>query len=306
MPTRPSPQTTRVVRLIEMLSTDAGGGLSLAEVSRRLGVHKASCHSMLSELLHAGWLVRDPATKTYRLGPGLIRLGLAASDRFSALDLVRPVMVELSQETGAHCIAFAISADHVTVVEQVRTQRGSGHPMAPGTELPTRPPYGASLAAWMPPEEREHWLAGIPESVRDHYRSALLAAQTRGFAIGLQVVPDVRLQELASLIRATEAGRGRLGELASALTSELILDEGWFPATLSARRTYDVSHIDCPVLGEDGTTALMLSLVPVPSTLNGSEVMRMGKLLATRIAQSTPDRRAGPPAVSRPAAGQLA
>jgi DNA-binding IclR family transcriptional regulator len=287
MPTRPSPQTTRVVRLIEMLSTDAGPGLSLAEISRRLDVHKAGCHSMLSELLNAGWLAREPTRKTYRLGPALIRLGLAASSRFSVLDLVRPVMVELSRETGAHCIAFAVSADHSTVVEQVRTRRGSGHPMAPGTELPTRPPYGASLAAWMGPAERDRWLAGIPDSAREHYRSALDAARRRGFAVGLQVMPDVRLQELASLIRATEAGTGRLGELASALTSELIRDERWFPATLSARRTYDVSHIDCPVLGDDGATVLMLSLVPAPSTVSGAEAMRMGKLLATRVAQAT-------------------
>ncbi len=287
MPPRPSPQTARVVRLMEALSADDGSGLTLAEVSRRLGVHKASCHSMLSELVQAGWLARDPVSKTYRLGSALIRIGRAASSRFSALDVVRPAMAELSLVTGAHCIAFAISADHVTVVEQVRTRRGSGHPMAPGTELPNRPPYGASVAAWMSPVERDRWLAGIPEEVRDHYRSALRAARRRGFAFGLHVMPDVRLQELASLVRGTEAGHGRLGELASALTGELMLNEDWFPASVSPRRAYDVSHLDCPVFDEDGTPVLMVSLVPVPSTLSGAELMRMGKLLATKAAEAS-------------------
>ncbi len=287
MAARPSPQTARVVQLIELLSVDEGSGLTLAEVSRRLGVHKASCHSMLSELMQAGWLVRDRGRKAYRLGPALIRLGRAASARFSALDVVRPAMAELSVATGAHCIAFAISADHVTVVEQVRARRGSGHPMAPGTELPTRPPYGASVAAWLAADERERWLAELPVAVREHYRTALLAARKRGFAFGLQVMPDVRLQELASLIRATQASGGRLGELASALTGELVLNKDWFPAGVSLRRSYDVSHVDCPVVDEDGTPVLILSLVPVPSTVSGAELMRIGDLLAAEVARAS-------------------
>ena len=51
MAPRPSPQTERVVNLFEHLAADASRGLTLAEVSRHLSVHKASCHSMLSELL---------------------------------------------------------------------------------------------------------------------------------------------------------------------------------------------------------------------------------------------------------------
>lgn len=284
VPTRPSPQTDRVVRLLEMLSGVNGGGLTLAEVSRRLGVHKATCHSMLSELLAAGWLERDGADKTYRLGPALVRLGAAAARRFPALDLARPVLSELSAATGAHCIAFAIGADHVTVVDQVRSQRGTGHPMAIGTELPARPPYGASLAAWLPGGERDAWLAGVPAAVRNHYRRSLDLSRRRGFAVGLHVLADVRLQELAALVRATERGGGRLGDLAEAVTDELMASEEWFPARLSPRRRYDVSHLDSPVTDVTGRPVLMLSLVPVPSDLTGAEVTSLGRTLAAATA----------------------
>ncbi len=64
MAPRPSPQTERVVTLFEQLAGDGRRGMTLAEVSRQLSVHKASCHSMLSELLRAGWLLRDPVRKT--------------------------------------------------------------------------------------------------------------------------------------------------------------------------------------------------------------------------------------------------
>lgn len=52
MPPRPSPDR-RVVKLFEHLAGEGRDGLTLAEVSRCLNVHKASCHSMLAELLQS-------------------------------------------------------------------------------------------------------------------------------------------------------------------------------------------------------------------------------------------------------------
>ncbi|WP_139807281.1 helix-turn-helix domain-containing protein, partial [Mycobacterium avium] len=144
MAARPSPQTERVVNLFELLAADGSAGITLAEASRRLHVHKASCHSMLSELLRAGWLLRDPVRKTYHLGPALVRLGREAAARYPALVLARSVMDELAAATGAHCVAFSVSEDYSTVVDQVRSRRGGGHPMPIGTQFPHRPPYGAS------------------------------------------------------------------------------------------------------------------------------------------------------------------
>ncbi len=152
--------------------------------------------------------------------------------------------------------------------------------MAIGTELPTRPPYGASLAAWLPAEDQERWIEGVPSEVRNHYREVLEQGRRRGYSVGLHVLADVRLQDLASLIRASETRPGRLGDLASAFTEELMLSEEWYPSSISSRREYDVSHIDSAVLGPDGSPVLMLSLVPVRSLLTGAEVTRLGTLLA--------------------------
>src|SRR4051812_38558806 len=105
MAPRPSPQTERVVNLVEHLAADGSQGMTLAEVSRHLSVHKASCHWMLSELLRAGWLLRAPVRKTYPLGSALVRLGREAAGRYPALVLARSAMVELSAATGAHCVA---------------------------------------------------------------------------------------------------------------------------------------------------------------------------------------------------------
>ena len=294
MAPRPSPQTDRVVDLMEMVAAQPGG-VTLAQVTRGLGVHKASCHSMLASLVQAGWLLRDPTSKAYSLGPALLRLGSAAASRFPALEVARPAMAELAAETGGHVIAFQVQADHVTVVHQVRNLRVPATPMRLGMELPTRPPYGAALIAFAGEEERSRWLSELPPDAQSRYRKALAATRRRGFAVGLHVLPDIRLQELASLIRAAETGRSsgsggsrgngagaserrasRLSDLAGALTEELIHREEWFLSSITPSRRYDVSHVDCPVFGREGKVELMLSLVPVPSLQTGAAVMSLG------------------------------
>ncbi|OBG29090.1 transcriptional regulator [Mycobacterium alsense] len=280
MAPRPSPQTERVVKLFEQLAGDGSRGMTLAEVSRRLSVHKASCHSMLSELLRAGWLLRDPVHKTYHLGPALVRLGREAAGRYPALVLARSAMAELAHATGAHCIAFSVSDDYSTVVDQVRSPRGGGHPMAIGTQFPHRPPYGASTVAWAGPEARDNWLAALPADVRDHYRRAIATAKRRGYAVGLHILPDVRLQELALIVRSAEVRSTRLSQLAQALTDELIHQEEWFPSSLARDRTYEVSHIDSPILEPGPRIALMLSLVPSAEPMSRAQVTRLGAQLA--------------------------
>ncbi|EUA43502.1 iclR helix-turn-helix domain protein [Mycobacterium xenopi 3993] len=137
--------------LFEQLAGDEGRGMTLAQVSRHLSVHKASCHAMLSELLRAGWLLRDPVRKTYHLGPALVRLGREAASRYPALVLARCAMAELSAATGAHCIAFSVSDDHSTVVDQVRSPHGGGHPMPIGTQFPTARRMGRR--SWPGPDQ---------------------------------------------------------------------------------------------------------------------------------------------------------
>jgi DNA-binding IclR family transcriptional regulator len=281
MAPRPSPQTERVVNLVEHLAADGSQGMTLAEVSRHLSVHKASCHSMLSELLRAGWLLRDPVRKTYHLGPALVRLGREAAGHYPALVLARSAMVELSAMTGAHCVAFSVGDDYSTVVDQVRSRLGGGHPMPIGTQFPHRPPYGAWTVAWAGAKARERWLAALPEDVRDRYGQAIAATEQRGYAVGLHLLPDLRLQELALIVRSAEVRSTRLSQLAQALTDELIHQEEWFPISLDPDRAYEVSHIDSPILQPDSRIALILSLVPSPEPMSGEAVSHLGTQLSS-------------------------
>jgi DNA-binding IclR family transcriptional regulator len=156
----------------------------LAEVTRRLGVNKSTCYSMLQALTEVGWLLRDPFTKTYRLGPALVAIGRAAASGFPALDFVRPAMVELSRSEGSHCVALAVAPDHVTVVDQVRDVRAVGAPIGHGY-IPLRPPFGAAVAAWSRPPAAERWLGLAPDGTAERYAAALEVVRRRGYVVEL-------------------------------------------------------------------------------------------------------------------------
>jgi DNA-binding IclR family transcriptional regulator len=55
--------------------------------------------------------------------------------------------------------------------------------------------------------------------------------------------------------------------------------EEWFLASITARKEYDVSHLDAPVYDAPGKVVVMLSLVPVPSQRKGSSVAALGEEL---------------------------
>jgi DNA-binding IclR family transcriptional regulator len=269
---RPSPQTDRVVALVELLSDHPGEGFTLAEVTRRLGVNKSTCHSILTTLLEAGWLLRDPNRKTYRLGPSLVNVARSAATGFPALQFARPEMVTISRELGAHCVALEVGEDHVTVVDQVRDVRAVGAPLQYG-DIPLRPPFGAAAVAWAGPARAERWLAHAAPDARDGYRRALAAIRRRGFVVE---APNARLHDMVAHLGA--AGLP-LAELVDELAPQL--DEGALPARLEPARRYVVSSVNAPVFDSDGEVVLILAVLGLPGVLTGREVKAVGQRVMT-------------------------
>jgi len=266
---RPSPQTDRVVALIDVLAARPDHALTLAEITRRLGVNKSTCYSMLQALSGAGWILRDPFRKTYRLGAALAAVGRAASSGFPALEFVRPAMVELSQALGSHCVALAVAQDHVTVVDQVRDVRAMGAPIGHGF-IPLRPPFGAAVAAWADASGAQGWLDQAPPGSAGHYAAALRAARRRGYVVELAPSPWGAPAAGASLPEVVE-------ELARSLPPEVL------PVVLDPAGSYAVSAINAPVVDAEDEVVLVVSLMGFSHPLSGSEIATAG----TRLADAT-------------------
>ena len=76
---RPSPQTDRVVAVIELLAASETGA-TMTEIARALDVNQASCVHMLAALEESGLVVREP-DRLYHVGPALVHPGRVAEQR---------------------------------------------------------------------------------------------------------------------------------------------------------------------------------------------------------------------------------
>src|SRR5579871_2141886 len=263
---RPSPQTDRVVALIELLAERPNETISLAEATRRLAINKSTCLSMLQALTVAGWLLRDPYRKTYRLGPALLSIGQAAATGFSALEFAPPAMVELSRWAAAQCVAFAVERDHVSVLDQVRDVRAIAPPIGHG-HIPLRPPFGAVIAAF---GDAAEWLDLAPPGTRSWYEQAVAVVRSRGFAVEL-ITNDVDVPETLRLPDLIE-------HLAQSLPPQVLAIE------LDPRQSYVVSAINAPVIDARGQPVLILTLMGFPGPLRGNEIVTAGERLTAATA----------------------
>ena len=72
----PVPAVARAARILDAMADAPRRRFTAAELASALGIHRATCFSIVSCLTGLGLLVRDPIRKTYALGPGLVHLGV--------------------------------------------------------------------------------------------------------------------------------------------------------------------------------------------------------------------------------------
>jgi DNA-binding IclR family transcriptional regulator len=279
---RTSPPTERVVATMALLAERPDAALSLAELTRRLGVNKSTGHAILTSLAAAGWVLRDPTRKTYRLGPAMAALGRQAAASFPALDFARPVLVELSLELAVACAAIGVGDAAVTVLDQVVDPRATGTAFRVGASFPLRPPLGAAVVAWAPDAVRDDWLEHVPPDTRPHYADALAAIRERGFAVEI-AAPTVQLRELADLLASDASASAALDRLAD----ELATHEEFLVVDLDPDRDYPVNVVNAPVFDDTGHVTLVVSLTGFARPLRGAEVRAMGDALRSATARLT-------------------
>ena len=243
---RPSPQTDRVVQTVEMLAASAGA-LSLSEIARRLGLTPSTCSPMIARLEGAGWLVRHPVTLGYRLGPGLINAGLAASGGSGALQASRPVLMQLHEELRCTGVALVADERSAVVVDIVRDPRDRVSALRMGDEIPMRPPLGLTFMAWQSPAVVAQWLqrGGVDEGSADHERYADLLEITRrrGYSVELASSIDSRTRgEVVELLRSRLAHEASSGGEQDADALRGLMDD--FVSRIGAHAAFDLGRLD--------------------------------------------------------------
>jgi DNA-binding IclR family transcriptional regulator len=138
---------------------------TIDEMAEQTGLVRMTAYRMVRTLESAAFLVRDPATKRYRLGPATLAMCYVSDDQSGFMEAARPFLEALVQETG-ESVTLAVEVDGYPVcVDIINTTRPFKRRTAPGRILgDIATVHGKIFAAFKSPEEREAILAGpIPQ-----------------------------------------------------------------------------------------------------------------------------------------------
>lgn len=167
-----SPPTERVVSTVQFLASDPQRGFTLAEVARARSMNKATCLSVLTELVRWGWAIRDPARKTYTLGPALLSVGRAAEHAHPALQHSRIALRALvARHDDVPAVIAAHQGNQIATLDAFGDAHHLGDNYRPGQLVPFIPPFGAAFVAWGPTEEVEAWFSRSETPITDEDRA---------------------------------------------------------------------------------------------------------------------------------------
>jgi DNA-binding IclR family transcriptional regulator len=289
MPINPSPAVLRACEVLDVLSRHPTEPLSLAEITRRVGVPRATCDAVLLALAAGGYVVRREEDLRYVLGSRGITLGTAARLANTTLRAASVEAEQLARRTSA-CVAVTTRDGDETRVTEVFD---FGPPFSvrahAGQSIPLRPPFGAVFVAWETSDGIAHWLDSPELADGDEvsrYRSALAEVRRRGYSVTVATDrrPDlaVALETLAERPDADEARRVRDELMRQMMHSE------YLPAGLDDTRTpLRVTQMSAPVFDRSGRVAVAIMLLGPSYEVTSEEIATMGDDLVKAAQRAT-------------------
>ena len=97
--------------------------LGVSELSVLVGLSRSTTHRYVSTLATLGYLLQDPATKKYRLGPRVIDLGFSAINSMELREVAAPHLQQLSDDTGYTVNMAILDELDIVYVERCRSSR---------------------------------------------------------------------------------------------------------------------------------------------------------------------------------------
>ena len=281
---RSSPQTVRLVSIVQLLATEPDEAFRLSDISRRLRLDKATVLPMLSALVDAGWLARRGDTKAYVLGPALVGIGNAAARRFPGSASVRSMLLGLAEAWSLSFLAFTEDAGYATLVDHVWDMRMTMQHQAPplhiGQRFPIRSPFGAVFAAYGGEAATERWLADVPEGQQPRLREGLTRLRDEGFGVELRTAAQDTLLEHPP------------EDLLAQVLDTAVTEPGALTPVLDPERDYAVSTAVAPVLPDGRRVALALVASGFPDRMSGRRLLDLGEDMRRRAATIAGELRA--------------
>lgn len=108
----------RGLGILELIAKD-GTGVSMADVSRKIGLHTSTTFHLLRTLTTLGYLVQDETTRKYRLGSKVFQLAASAWTEVQLLKMSAPLLTEMAQQTGETSHLAIFEHGEVIVINKI-------------------------------------------------------------------------------------------------------------------------------------------------------------------------------------------
>jgi DNA-binding IclR family transcriptional regulator len=112
------PSVERALAILEVLAASKGG-LTLAELTRRLGLARSSTHCLLLTLERCGYLLRNNSTHRYVFGLKVFSLANLALSRIALREQAGPFLHELMETSRLTVHMAVLDRGEAVIVEKV-------------------------------------------------------------------------------------------------------------------------------------------------------------------------------------------
>jgi DNA-binding IclR family transcriptional regulator len=185
------PSVDRAAQILNAVASSETA-LGVSDLSRQLALNKSTTHAILNTLCRHQLLQRDDASKTYRLGHGLVDLAQHVREQTDLRSVAHPRLVALARAVEETVLLGTYHDGHVTIIDQEE----SPHDLKITTPIGRRVHYSAAafgkvfLAAMSEPEVAQLLHDKPPRAYTSRsivkpaaYRATLRQVRKRGYAL---------------------------------------------------------------------------------------------------------------------------
>ena len=159
-----APAVKKAFQILRQIS-DAGQGVGISELAKKLGMSKGTVHGITSILEELGAIVRDPSTKKYEPGLTLIELGRQAYSQIDLRQMARKVMEELMEKIQETVLLGMRNGRNITILDIVECRHDLKITSPIGSTIPLLAATGKAILALMEEKEVEEIIRskGLPK-----------------------------------------------------------------------------------------------------------------------------------------------
>lgn len=156
-----SSAASRSLALLALLAAE-GRALSLAELSVRLSLPKATTHRLCMQLIDGGYIIRGVSEREFAVGPALRQLALDTLNHGTVRGLRHDVLAELVRDVGETCNFTTLDGASVLYLDRVEAPWPWRLSLDVGAHVPLHcTASGKLFLALMPGRQRRTLFAGL-------------------------------------------------------------------------------------------------------------------------------------------------